>query len=185
MSITCKVDGCNVGTYAKGYCGKHYQRVWHRGSTETTREYHGLRKTSEYTSWSHAKERCYNKNCLKYSSHGGRGISVCASWKKSFKSFYEDMGAKPGTKYSIDRVDNDKGYWCGHCIECKKLGQEANCRWATNEMQANNTRSNKYHTYKGKSLTIQQWSRLLNIDHRKLGKYLNNGQTIDNIIERS
>jgi hypothetical protein len=40
------------------------------------------------------------------------------------------MGTKPDTGYSIDRIDNNKGY-------CKD-----NCRWATCKEQNNNKRNN-------------------------------------------
>lgn len=42
--------------------------------------------------------------------------------------FLKDMGEKPGKGYSLDRVDNDKGYY------------PENCRWATRRTQNLNTR---------------------------------------------
>lgn len=101
---------------------------------------HGMTYTTEYNSWMAMRERCRNPNQKHYPRYGGRGIDVCAGWYSDFSSFYSDLGLKPGKQYSIDRIDNDKGYTCGHCDECKRNGWEMNCRWATDTEQANNRR---------------------------------------------
>ncbi len=87
---------------------------------------------SEYRSWQHMKERCYNKNSKRYADWGGRGIKVCESWLESFENFLNDMGKKPSQekyKYSIDRIDNDGDY------------TKENCRWATAKQQNTNKRN--------------------------------------------
>lgn len=89
---------------------------------------HGLRRTVEYRAWSHIKSRCTNPNVWNYHNYGGRGIKVCALWMASFEAFYADLGPRPEGKYSIDRIDNNRGY------------EPGNCRWATPEMQRANRR---------------------------------------------
>ena len=77
------------------------------------------------------KYRCLNKNGRRYKDYGGRGITICDEWKNDFKAFY-DWAMANGYKddLSIDRIDNDKGYY------------PENCRWATAFEQNHNKRNN-------------------------------------------
>jgi hypothetical protein len=69
------------------------------------------------------RERCYSKNDKRYDRYGGRGIKVCERWINSFSNFYEDMGPKPSSRHSIDRINNEGNY------------EPSNCRWATPQVQ--------------------------------------------------
>jgi len=86
-----------------------------------------LSKTRLYNSWQNMKSRCNNPNNPKYSYYGGRGISVCKEWMKSFKAFKEDMGERP-EGMTLDRIDNDKNY------------EPSNCKWSTWSEQMKNRR---------------------------------------------
>lgn len=92
---------------------------------------HGMTDTAEYIAWQRMKNRCLNKNMTGFKRYGGRGISVCGRWLNSFENFLSDMGVKPknGTRYSLDRIDNNGNY------------EPSNCRWATSLDQAQNTRN--------------------------------------------
>jgi len=94
---------------------------------------HGFWKTRFYRIWRAIKERCNYKNGAKYKYYGGRGIKICKRWLE-FINFKNDMFEsynqhikKYGIKNTtIDRKDNNKGYYL------------KNCRWATYEIQNNN-----------------------------------------------
>ena len=83
------------------------------------------------------------------------GIKVCSRWN-SFSNFFKDMGVKPN-KYTIDRIDNSKGYF------------PENCRWASYSTQARNRGNfNINIAYNGKTQCIKDWSKEFNIDYTTL-----------------
>lgn len=128
----CTMDECNNKYYAKGYCHKHYARLKKHGDPCITElEYHGMRATSEYSTWRGMKKRCNDINNKSYDSYGGRGITVCDRWQNSFLSFYEDMGKRPFLEAELDRKENDGNY------------EPGNCRWVTKTVNANNKRNTK------------------------------------------
>lgn len=88
---------------------------------------HGKTGSRIYQSWASMISRCFNEKNLHYKDYGGRGITVCARWRKSFQSFLEDMGERPESM-SLDRTNNDGNY------------EPGNCQWATAKQQANNRR---------------------------------------------
>jgi hypothetical protein len=87
---------------------------------------HGRWNTFEYRVYHAMLQRCYNSNRSGYSYYGGKGITVCDSWKESFDNFLADMGECPADKSSIDRIDGTKEY------------SKDNCRWATKSEQSYN-----------------------------------------------
>jgi hypothetical protein len=75
------------------------------------------------------KQRCTHPNHPQWAAYGGRGIIVCDAWLNSFEAFAADVGERPSSAYSLDRIDNDKGY------------SPDNCRWATRSVQNRNMRN--------------------------------------------
>lgn len=72
-----------------------------------------------------------------WARYGGRGITLCKEWME-FENFYADMGESyeahvkefGENNTSIDRIDNNKGYY------------KENCRWATRSEQRLNQKRN-------------------------------------------
>jgi hypothetical protein len=73
-------------------------------------------------------QRCLNPRCRVYAEYGGRGITLCDSWR-SFDGFIADMGTRPSPEHGLDRIDVNGPYapW--------------NCRWATLGVQSRNKRN--------------------------------------------
>ncbi len=103
--------------------------------------------TSEYNIWQKAKKRVINPKTQHYNHYGGRGIKMCKRWLDSFQNFLSDMGYRPSTEHSIDRINNDGDY------------EPSNCRWATKLQQSLNTRRNVRIEYLGKNMTVSEWSK--------------------------
>lgn len=129
---------------------------------------HGLSELPIYKIWQGIKDRCNNNKTPAYLYYGARGIKVCDRWMK-FENFYADMGDRP-EGMSLDRIDNDGDY----CPE--------NCRWATLEEQARNTRRVRKYTFEGQSKCIAEWASIANIHYQTLTTRLNNGWSIEKAL---
>lgn len=106
-----------------------------------------MSKSPEKQAWYKMLRRCHDSEHYGYSNYGARGIVVCPRWRDSFLAFYEDMGPRPSAKYSIDRIDNDKGY------------EPTNCRWATQAQQNGNQRRSRIMEFQGRMQCIAHWAK--------------------------
>jgi len=107
-------------------CGKARGAARHRT--------HGLGGATPhplYVTWQQMVHRCHRPLNKRFSSYGGRGISVCDRWRfgedglTGTECFILDMGDRPNGM-SIDRINNDGNY------------EPSNCRWATQTQQMRN-----------------------------------------------
>jgi hypothetical protein len=124
---------------------------------------HGMTGHPAWVCWQGMISRCENVSDRDWKNYGARGITVCESWRKSFRSFWEDMGPGyiPGT--TLDRRDNDGPY------------TPDNCRWATWITQGNNKRTNVFiDTPKGR-MTIADAARLFDMKYVTLYKRYKDG----------
>jgi uncharacterized protein (DUF1330 family) len=107
---------------------------------------HRLTNTPEFRTWTGIKERCLNSNNENYKHYGERGIVVCQHWLESFENFIEDMGNKPTTTSTIERVNVNGNY------------EPSNCIWLEGNLQQRNqtnTILNKDKVKEIKSLKLQ------------------------------
>jgi hypothetical protein len=135
---------------------------------------HGFYYTKFYRIWSSIVQRCTNPNNKNFGDYGGRGIIVCDGWNK-FLNFKKDMLLKytltklkyPNELITIERVDNNKGYF------------KNNCTFIPLKYQCNNKRnviSIKATNIKTKEIVIGKsqcdLARKLGITHMPISRYL-------------
>lgn len=151
-NVECKCDcgeivvvkGSHLSKGRQQTCGKdcsYHQEVISK---------HGLSNDRLYRIWNGMKQRCYNTKSVSYPTYGGRGIDICEEWREDVFAFREwALSNGYADDLSIDRIDNDKGYY------------PDNCRWADAITQANNqhprwtfTTKKSYRKKKLKSWTI-------------------------------
>lgn len=120
---------------------------------------HGMRNTSEYKAWRSMKLRCLVPTDQHYPDYGGRGIAVCAGMISDFTVFLKCVGKKPSAGLSLDRKDNEKGYDCGACDDCRSRAASCNIWWADKYQQAKNRRGVRKITAFGKTMCLAEWSR--------------------------
>lgn len=126
-------------------------------------------RSRAYTAWVNMKKRCGTPGDRDYKNWGGRGIFVCDEWLNSFPNFLRDMG-EPPPKHTIDRIDNNKGYF------------KENCRWVTRAQQSLNKRNNVRYQAFGEFLTLSEWSRKTGIGRITLLKRLQRGVPVEQAL---
>ena len=130
------------GLYECQHCNKEFESIIQnvkRGFTKSCgcqknkqKITHGLTYNKFYNTWKQMRQRCYNQKHKNYKYYGARGITVCGEWQdvKNFVDWAEKT--YPNIEgYTLDRIDNDKGY------------SPENCRWADKSTQAINQRIGK------------------------------------------
>jgi hypothetical protein len=127
--------------------------------------------TRLYQEWAGIKNRCVYSGSSKYKYYGARGISMCSEWAESFIAFAK-WAKENGyaDNLTIERLDYNGDY----CPE--------NCTWIPKSEQGKNTRYNFLLTYNGKTQTIAQWSRELNIKRACLEFRYHKGWEVEDIL---
>ena len=115
------------------------------------------------------KQRCTNKNDPGAKNYQNRGITFCERWD-DFEMFYKDMGPRPSLAHTLDRIDNDKGYF------------PSNCRWGTKLEQQRNRRTSRLLTFEGETKTIHEWAKIKGISSPALYKRINRGWTVEDAL---
>lgn len=127
----------------------------------------GLSSTKLYYTYRNMLNRCYRCSNDMYADYGGRGIIVCDEWLGAdgfinFSKWVLNNGYQE--KFTIDRIDNNKGY------------SPNNCRWVDKYVQANNKRNNHYIKINGEIDTVGNMARKYNVSYWNLLHYSKGGK---------
>lgn len=120
---------------------------------------HGMSKSPIYAIWNMIQQRINLPTSKAFKYYGGRGIDMDPRWLK-FEQFYSDVGSPPFKKASLDRIDNNRGYW------------PDNVRWATKLVQGRNISNNTRYEYLGHALMISEWAAITGIKHQTIASRL-------------
>ena len=114
-----------------------------------------MSNTRPYKIWRGMKDRCNRKNNTRFNYYGGRGITYDPRWE-DFNSFWEDMKDGYSDHLTLDRKDNNKGYF------------KENCRWATQTTQLRNKRNTRLIKYKDKTKPLVEWAEEFGLSYSQL-----------------
>lgn len=180
----CKCDcgnysSCTSGNLKSGKilsCGcLKLQRLLERSTT------HNQRHTHLYEVWKGIRQRCNNPKHSSYHNYGGRGITICEEWDKSFQAFYDwsyangystENRENEKLKLTIDRIDNNGNY------------EPFNCRWVDRKTQSSNMRTTKLVTINGETKCISEWCRVFNLSRWTYATRIKSGLTPEQAITK-
>lgn len=133
---------------------------------------HGRRFYKEYKTWQRIIGKCHNPRHARYANYGGRGFVFDDFYRYSFLNFMNEVGEcpEPKQKYTIERIDNDKGYVTG------------NMKWLVSEMQAINKTTNRIIEYKGKKQPLAVWCKDLGLTYNTISTRLRRGMSFEDAI---
>ena len=169
------------GLYECQYCGKEFEAGTSsvkRGHTKSCGclrgDVHGLNSNRFYLTWYNMVKRCNNPKHEDYKNYGERGITICDEWLDIKKFIAWAESTHPNIEgYTLDRIDNDKGY------------SPENCRWADKTMQSVNQRISKRNTSKILGVSWKSRNKRWVAQIRHMGKKVWLGQfiSIEDAIE--
>jgi hypothetical protein len=119
----------------------------------------------EYHVWKDMISRCYTPTRKNFAYYGGRGVTVCARWRKSYAAFFADMKRRPSARHELDRYPDKNGPYAPD-----------NCRWATKRQQQQNIRTNHILEFCGLRQCITEWARQIGISPQALYYRLSRSQ---------
>lgn len=128
-------------------------------------------KSPTYNVWRSIISRCESQSCGSYERYGAVGIRICDKWRRSFESFYDDMGDKPGENYQIDRIKNELGY------------EPGNCRWVTRHENARNKSNNHLIEYNGETRCLAEWCEIKGVPPYSVQNRMKLGWSFERAIE--
>ena len=129
---------------------------------------HGQRYTPLYRRWLGMRSRCSIK-APQRKDYYDRGIGVCSEWD-NFMNFKKDMGGSFKQELTLDRIDNNKGYF------------KENCRWVDRETQNNNQKRSHRVKHKGNEYTIREFCEKYNLVYNTIRRKVIQGVDVTKLI---
>ena len=127
------------GLYECQYCKNTFEAIFNNVKSGNTKSCgcfatklsitHGLESNKFYQTWYGMLQRCTNLEHRSYKNYGARGIAVCEEWQDVTNFVAWAESTHPNMEgYTLDRINNDKGYF------------PENCRWTDKSTQSSNQR---------------------------------------------
>lgn len=171
-----EVLGCNLRSKNTGSCGCGHSEMTTRRNLK-----HLLCSTRTYRIWAGMKTRCYNPKSGERERYMDRGITACECIKASVKGIIDVIGNAP-LRMTLDRIDNEKGYFCGACEDCISSEKPANIRWSTVKDQNRNRSSNRMVTISGVTKCASEWAEQIGISGSTLISRILRGWPEDRLL---
>lgn len=151
--------GCLRNERVKAACSTHGEKPKHGNPSP------------EYNAWRQMLARCTNPNRKDWDNYGGRGITVCKRWATSFEAFLEDMGRRPSSKHSLDRIDTEGNY------------EPGNVRWADDFQQSQNRRNIVKVVVDGETVCLKEACRRVGVSYSAVMRRRARGWSQDRWLE--
>ena len=148
---TAVVDGGHLRSGHTQSCGCRLMEIMFARATHGQTSKLRDKPLPEYAVWKGIICRCCYSYLDVYQRYGGRGIKVCSRWRHSFDAFLSDMGPRPSSKHSIDRINNNGNY------------EPSNCRWASASEQSRNKRNSLIVEWDGVRISLPSLCEKLNM----------------------
>jgi len=123
-----------------------------------------------YELWRGVLRRCSDPRATGYANYGGRGITVYQAWRESFDRFVADLPPRPSPLHTLDRIDNDGHY------------EPGNVRWASQDEQHRNMRTNRLLQVGDEVRTMRDWSTITGISTSTMCNRINRGWSDEAVI---
>ena len=131
----------------------------------------GMSKTNLYSSWNGMKNRCNLPKGHHKKYYYDNGIKYCEEWSKfeNFRDWALNNGYIDG--YTLERIDNSKGY-------CP-----ANCKWIPKKEQPKNRTTNHFVEIGGEIKPIYEWCEEYGIKWTTFYARLKKGKTGKDLLK--
>lgn len=130
---------------------------------------HGRSDHKLYPLWKAMFRRCERESDSEYHNYGKRGISVCEQWR-SFDVFLNDVGDRPSSKHTLDRIDTNGNY------------EPSNVHWVTQKEQQRNRRNNRLIEFDGEVNCLAYWAEYYGLSVTTLWARLKKGWSVERAL---